>query len=225
MPQQLKLAISDILFSCVFPPTTIPRRRGILYGMIQHSGSPASQTHFIGVSVPDHLSSILSDCRSWMGEKFGCRSGFMTPFHVTLVPPFALSDPELIGNLAAAIASCAREQSAFSARARGFGTFAERTLFARVEPDERWGLLREALYARLAAALPDLLRKDTRPFVPHLTVANRDIPAFAVAPALRYLEEIALDETFPADNITLFERRHGVWEPALTETLRAAPRG
>jgi 2'-5' RNA ligase len=125
----------------------------------------------------------------------------------------------MIGPLADAIVACAREQTSFEARARGFGSFAERTLFARIEPDEKWSLLRNALYDRLAAALPDLLRKDARPFVPHLTIANRDIPAGAVAPALRYLGEIALDEGFPANNLTLFERKDGVWVPAMTELL------
>jgi 2'-5' RNA ligase len=169
------------------------------------------QTHFIGVLANEALADTLGQCRLWMGENFGCRSGFSTPMHVTLVPPFALADPGDVEALERAIDACARAGKAFQARVAGFGAFAERTVFARVEPDPRWTELRDSLYATIARALPGRIRKDARPFVPHLTVANRDIPAIAVPRALEYFAHLGLEEDFPADHIALFTRKGGVW--------------
>ncbi len=179
--------------------------------MDQPYARASTQTHFIGVLANDELADTLGQCRLWMGENFGCRSGFSTPVHVTLVPPFALADREDLESLSHAIASCAQNAASFIARVSGFGTFGERTVFARVEPDPRWTELRDALYASIARALPGKIRKDARPFLPHLTVANRDIPAIAVPRALEYFTRLDLDEDFTVDHIALFARRDGSW--------------
>ncbi len=72
------------------------------------------QTHFIGVLLPDALAPkeqtsitsshasgakathdltlTLQDCRRYMNEAYGCKSGHGTPIHVTLVPPFRLQE-------------------------------------------------------------------------------------------------------------------------------------
>ncbi|HPS43993.1 MAG TPA: 2'-5' RNA ligase family protein [Treponemataceae bacterium] len=174
----------------------------------------AAQTHFVGVLASEGLSDTLLGCRRWMGEAFGCRSGFLTPMHVTLIPPFALRDPEEVDALARAIERTARAMKPFAAHASGFGAFGERTVFARVAPDPRWAELRDALFAEASRGLPGILRKDARPFTPHLTVANRDIPIGAIPHALEHFAPLALDEEFPVDHIALFERRRGTWETA-----------
>lgn len=173
-----------------------------------------SQTHFIGVPVSGDLARFLAACRSWMGERFGCKSGFATPFHVTLVPPFRLVDDESIQAMAGALEAYASGAGPFASRVSGFGSFGERTVFARVIPDARWDSLRDGLYAELSRALPGALRKDARPFTPHATIANRDIPPGAVARALEYLDGLGLEDDLGVDSLALYERRGGAWEVA-----------
>ena len=50
------------------------------------------QTHFIGVLLPENITLTLEDCRRYMNEVYGCKSGHGTPIHVTLVPPFRLQE-------------------------------------------------------------------------------------------------------------------------------------
>ena len=50
------------------------------------------QTHFIGVLLPEDITLTLEDCRRYMREAYGCKSGHGTPIHVTLVPPFRLQE-------------------------------------------------------------------------------------------------------------------------------------
>lgn len=182
--------------------------------MVQSSARLPDQTHFIGVLAPEPLAGTLERCRHWMGEQFGCRSGFTTPFHVTLIPPFAMNDNESLLMIENSLDRVTESLTPFIARAEGFGAFAERTLFARVIPDDRWSRMRDALFACLSAACPAFPKKDARPFVPHLTVANRDIPPGTMPRALQYFQMIALAEDFPVDHVVLFERRRGAWETA-----------
>ena len=43
------------------------------------------QTHFLGVLIPEDITLTLEDCRRYMNEAYGCKSGYGTPIHVTLV--------------------------------------------------------------------------------------------------------------------------------------------
>lgn len=61
------------------------------------------QTHFIGVLLPEDITLTLEDCRRYMREAYGCKSGHGTPVHVTLVPPFRLQEEYSTEDLVRAI--------------------------------------------------------------------------------------------------------------------------
>ena len=69
----------------------------------RYSSNFPQQTHFIGVLLPEDISLTLEDCRRYMREAYGCKSGHVTPIHVTLIPPFRLSDEYSTADLARAI--------------------------------------------------------------------------------------------------------------------------
>ena len=190
-----------------------------------HQGNFAVQTHFIGVLVPDDITLTLEDCRRYMNKTYGCKSGYGTPIHVTLVPPFRLPEPYTTRDLVDAIQSdvlpCAQDL-AFTAQIDNFDAFGDRTIFAKVAANEKWTCLRDAVIAAVLKTAPGATKKDQRPFQPHLTVANRDIPPGASVDALKAMNEIQLFESFPVDNITIFERNGGKWIPAVTLDLRKA---
>lgn len=173
---------------------------------------PCELTHFIGVTVSGQLAETVSLCRRWMYERYGCKSGHQTPPHVTLIPPFTFPEDSPIVDLELVLESFADGQKPFEAHFSGFGAFAERTVFARVEPDIRWNDWHDGLCERLHATFPALLRRDKRPFTPHLTVSNRDIPFGAVPDALTHFNGIGLDLTVPVDHVVLFERKGSRWE-------------
>ena len=171
------------------------------------------QTHFIGVLLPEDLTSRLEGYRRYMNQQYGCRSGHGTPIHVTLVPPFQLPAPCTTADIATTLAQMVAEKKwhTFNAKIEGFDAFGDRTLFAKVIPSTVWTAFRAAAFGAVAATSPGAVRKDTRPFQPHITVANRDIPPGASTEALEYLNELELKTTFPVDNITIFERKEKRW--------------
>ena len=99
----------------------------------------------------------------------------------------------------------------FTAKIDGFDAFGDRTLFAKVLPSAVWTAFKSAVYSTVSALSPGNLKKESRPFQPHITVANRDIPAGASTEALEYLNQLELKTTFQVDNITIFERRDKRW--------------
>ena len=185
------------------------------------NGKFMQQTHFIGVLVPEDITLTLEDCRRYMRESYGCKSGHATPIHVTLVPPFCLSEEYTTEDLAQAIESVVLPKPlAFTAHIENFDAFGDRTLFAKVDANAKWTTLRNEVYSALLKAVPGCIKKDSRPFAPHLTVSNRDIPAGVITDALQVMNELNLVEDFPVDNITVFERQCGKWVNAVSLELR-----
>lgn len=180
------------------------------------------QTHFLGVLIPEDLTLTLEDCRRYMNEAYGCKSGYGTPIHVTFVPPFHLPEEYTTADLVQAIEKDILPESdklKFDAHIDNFDAFGDRTIFAKVIRDEKWTALRDKVLAAVLKAAPGCTKKDQRPFQPHLTVANRDIPAGVSADALEVMNELNLVEDFPVDNITIFERKGGKWEAAWSGEL------
>lgn len=176
------------------------------------------QTHFIGVLAPEDITETLESCRRYMSQKYDCKSGYGTPIHITIVPPFRLPEGHTTKELAAAIQQgvLADGFSGFDAHINGFDAFGDRTIFAKVETSKAWVGLRDKVLSAVLAAVPGATKKDARPFQPHLTVANRDIPAGASTEALQAFNGLNLAEVFRVDNIAVFERNGGRWYTAAT---------
>ena len=175
------------------------------------------QTHFIGVLLPEDITLTLEDCRRYMNETYGCKSGHGTPIHVTLVPPFRLQEDYATADLIQAIENEVLPQGlGFTAHIDNFDAFGERTLFAKVIANEHWTKLRDETVKAMVNACPCCTKKDRRPFQPHATVSNRDIPTGVMTKALQIMNELNLVEDFPVDNITIFERKGNRWEAAVT---------
>lgn len=175
------------------------------------------QTHFIGVLLPEDITLILEDCRRYMNKTYGCKSGHGTPIHVTLVPPFRLQPEYSTADLISAVEKeVFPKRFGFTAHIDNFNAFGDRTLFANVVADDAWTKLRDEVVKAILNACPGCTKKDRRPFQPHATVSNRDIPAGAMTTALHVMNELNLAEDFPVDNITIFERNGNRWEAGVT---------
>jgi len=178
------------------------------------------QMHFIGVLLPEDISLRLEDCRRYMNSAYGCKSGHGTPIHVTLVSPFRLQKDYSTDDLIRAIEKEILPKGlGFTAHIDNFDAFGDRTLFAKIVADENWTRLRDETVKAILNACPGSTKKDRRPFQPHATVSNRDIPAEATAKALQVMNELNLVEDFSVDNITIFERKANRWEAAVSMEL------
>ena len=110
----------------------------------------------------------------------------------------------------------------FTAHIDNFDAFGDRTLFANVVAGDAWTKLRDKTVQAILNACPGCTKKDKKPFQPHATVANRDIPVSIMTKALQVMNELNLAEDFPVDNITIFELKGNRWEARVTLELSGA---
>ena len=189
------------------------------------SAGGVRHTHFVGISLPSDLEASIEDCRAWMEGAYGCRSGHGTPPHITLLAPFALSPEYTEQDLFACCSDAVKEATEkgllpLPVSVDGFGSFSERTLFAHVLDGDGWQKLYGEFVRVFQSKMPGLLKKTGRRFYPHISIANRDIPAGAIEEALRHFSQLGLHAQFEAAGITVFTRtRTGGW--ALSGTISA----
>ena len=173
------------------------------------------QTHFIGVLLPEDITLTLEDCRRYMNEVYGCKSGHGTPIHVTLVPPFRLQEEYSTADLISAIEKEVLPQGlGFTAHIDNFDAFGDRTLFANVVAGDAWTKLRDKTVQAILNACPGCTKKDKKPFQPHATVANRDIPVSIMTKALQVMNELNLAEDVFLRPLFLYKSKFDVLKRA-----------
>ena len=171
----------------------------------------------MGISLPPDLEEAIEDYRSWMEGAYGCKSGHGTPPHITLLAPFALPPEYTESDVAACCADAVKASSEkgvmpMLVSVDGFGSFSERTLFAHVVDSDGWQNLYGSFVRTFQSRMPGLLKKTGRRFYPHISIANRDIPAGAMDEALRHFSQLGLHASFEVTGVTIFSRtKTGGW--------------
>lgn len=165
-----------------------------------------NDNYFVGITLPDELKKTVDGARLWMRDKWGNRSGMKTECHITLVPPFYSEKPlaeirEILSGISV---------PDVKVHVSGWGAFAERTIFADVERSRGLEILRKEVLFRLRSA--GIKLKVEKSFVPHITVANRDIRPESFIPSMEYLRDIYMDTSFSVDSFMIFTFRDWSWK-------------
>lgn len=165
---------------------------------------------FIAVVAPEVVNKQVLVWKEYMREKFGCKVALRSPAHVTLVPPFSLAGEKeaAIGEVLERFAS---EQQAFEVGLKDFGAFAPRVIFVYVQVSEALSEIKSSLEDVLIAKNYPV-KKETRPFHPHVTLANRDLVKKDFPKAWAHFSELKYSAEFVAEDIALLINTPGGWE-------------
>lgn len=157
----------------------------------------ANDKYFIAFSsFPPSLVSSLEEERRWMRNNYNCRSGQRTKLHITIIPPFTTdSDIEEIKRVLMTV-----RFSPFVSSINCFSFFSNRTLFASIKEKEEW----QRLGSFVEKAIRELKIERAKNDIPHITIANRDIPSRYIIPIKeRYLNK-EIGCSFLVDSFSLF---------------------
>lgn len=167
--------------------------------------------YYLALVCPPETDRVIRGYKQWLLEKFGCRVGLKSPAHITLVPPFWLpaeQEKELIRTLEEFQA----DLPPLSLHLEGMGRFGKRVLFIGVKENPMLARLRQSLLEWMHRQWPDAVKKDDRPFHPHVTLASRDLPPSHFEEAFQYLSHAGFSATVTADRISLLRLAGFHWE-------------
>jgi 2'-5' RNA ligase len=145
-----------------------------------------------------------------MKEQFGCIVALKSPAHITIVPPFWFEESRE-NELLQALQSFSSRLSEVEIHLDGFNHFRKRVLFINVEENKMLIDLEVQAEDHFMESFSGCIKKDNRPFHPHITIANRDMKPSHFEKAWEYFSKKEFKETFNVNAISLLKLSQGRW--------------
>ncbi|MCF2971037.1 2'-5' RNA ligase family protein [Synechococcus sp. Nb3U1] len=167
---------------------------------------------FLALLPPPALQEQVRALQQEFVVRFASRAALRSPPHITLVPPFEWPGSEwsaLIGSLQIFAAG----QDSIAIELSGFGAFAPRVIYIHVDPSEKLQQLQSGVQAHLLPLLnPKNPSTRPRPFVPHMTVAFRDLTPHQFRAAWPEFQSRQFQASFWAADLTLLQHDGRQWQ-------------
>ncbi len=169
-----------------------------------------NQRFFVALLPPDFIQDEVRQIQSDFESRYSTRTTLKAPPHITLIPPFELSI-DRIEVLQIELEKFAKTRSPFTINLSGFAAFPPRVIYLDIVPNP----VLPDLYVDIAATLANTLRiidpYAARPFVPHMTVALRDLTPENFELAWAEFRDRKINFEFEAINLTLLAHDQQKW--------------
>jgi 2'-5' RNA ligase len=162
---------------------------------------------FIALLPPEDVRIKANEVKGVMRDRYASKAAFRSPPHVTLLAPFDWPIADL-PRLAATLRQFAASQSPVPMTLDGFDAFAPHVIYINVVKSDRLMVIQPDLLDYLEETLGLVSRRDrNRTFVPHLTVAYRDLkPAmFRQAWSVFQHQELHFDFTVSQLSLLIYD--------------------
>jgi 2'-5' RNA ligase len=174
--------------------------------------------HFIAIVAPEEINHQVLQWKNYMRDRFQCKVALKSPAHITLISPFQLPD-HLQAEMQTILPAFAAQQHGFPIQLKNFAAFKPRVIYVDVLPNAPLNELRAALETTLLQTNCFPVKKEERPFHPHVTIANRDLRKEDFSQAWQHFQQINYEASFMANAIALLRHNGQVWEVAQSFSL------
>ncbi|MTJ51774.1 2'-5' RNA ligase family protein [Anabaena sp. UHCC 0253] len=166
---------------------------------------------FIALLPPQHIQEYANSIKQYFADKYASRSAQKSPPHITLQPPFEWPD-NAVSSLEMSLQEFASQQESVPITFNGFGAFPPRVIYINVVKSQAILTLQLDLttYLENNLGIIDQVSK-TSPFVPHLTVAFRDLTKQNFRTAWPEFVQRQLHFEYTATHLTLLIHNGKCW--------------
>lgn len=177
------------------------------------------EMYFIALLLPEELNKKVKVYKEWMKEKYNCKVGPKSPAHITIIPPFWMNS-ELERLLIETTDFISSGHPPFTLNTTGFDAFRPRTLFIAVAPNPRLNNLKKNAEEAFIAYPEFNIKKENRPFHPHITIATRDLHKAAFYEAWEEFAEKKFSKAWLANNLSILKHNKKEWDVLHTSHLQ-----
>lgn len=173
----------------------------------------SASMYYIAIVAPDDINEQVLKCKYYMREHFKCSIALKSPAHITLVSPFWMNE-NMQPALEKAIEIFSELQKNFAIQLKNFDAFKPKVLFVGVTISPQLQQLKTSLENHLGTTFP--IKKESRAFHPHITIATRDLHKKDFYTAWNYFKDKNFTAAFPATGISLLKHNGIKWEVVFT---------
>jgi 2'-5' RNA ligase len=175
--------------------------------------------YFIAILANDEISKEAIKHKKFMLERFGCKVALRSPPHVTLIPPFNMKE-DLKADLVSAMDAFALTHSRFHFEVKDFSSFPPRVIFINVVLNDALSELHASFEDHLIAFNKFPIKKETRPYHPHITIATRDLDKKDFHKAWPHFSHLSFYAKQDVTAIVLLESSQSGWRPIHSSALK-----
>ncbi|MCX8019107.1 MAG: 2'-5' RNA ligase family protein [Chitinophagaceae bacterium] len=179
--------------------------------MKNRSGEPSHSMYYVAIVCPEEVNERVHEYKIRMRDRFGCTAALKSPAHITLIPPFWHST-EKENALVDALQRFHSGTGTLSVGLNGFGHFGKRVLFVAVEENAGLAQIQKETELHFRSFFPDVIKREKRPFHPHVTIATRDMKPSHFFEAWEYFSSKNMKMYFTVSRISLLKLVKGRWQ-------------
>ena len=176
--------------------------------------------YFIALVAPEEINKQVLKWKQLMFDRLTCSVALRSPAHITLIPPFWM-DVGLEAELQESIGRFADSQNAFDIELQNFSFFKPSVIFVEVIKNDRLQQLHKNLTSYLMDKDHFHIKKDERPFHPHITIAARDLRKKAFYEAREIFKDKKYDARRQAGSISILRHDQKKWDVISTSQFKS----
>lgn len=169
--------------------------------------------YYIAIVAPETINRQVLEWKHYMLEHFKCKAALRSPAHITLIPPFNMTQAQE-KEVADVLGPFAEHQPSFPVQLKGFGSFAPKVIYVDVQPNIAMEQSRRHLEEVLLEGGRFSVKREERAFHPHVTLANRDLEKKDFPGAWAFFRNRKYEASFRANALSLLRLAKDGWEIA-----------
>jgi len=174
--------------------------------------------YYIAIVAPEEINQQVLKWKNYFKENFGCTVALKSPAHITLIPPFWMME-DLENDLMNSIKEFSDTKNKFEINLKDFGSFKPKVIFVDIVKSATLNGLHQSLTDFIYTQNKFSVKKDDRPFHPHVTLATRDIYKKAFQEAWEIFSKKKYDASWSVNGISVLRHNKKNWDVIFTSQL------
>lgn len=174
--------------------------------------------YFVALVAPPEINQEVLKWKNFFKEKYECIVALKSPAHITLIPPFWMKE-ELEANLIGSLNEFNTTKNKFHINLKDFGVFRPRVIYVGVVNNETLNDLHASLNDFILSQDKYPVKKEDRPFHPHVTLAARDLYKKAFFEVWEIFSVKKYEAAWLVNGISLLRHNKKNWDVIFTSQL------
>ena len=171
--------------------------------------------YFIAIVAPEEINNAVLKWKHFFKNRFACTVALKSPAHITLIPPFWMK-PELETELIKTISEFSQSSECFEICLKDFSAFKPKVISVDVLENEKLKQLHYSFNEFVLTRNKFPVKKDDRPFHPHVTLATRDLYKKAFYEAWEIFDVKKFEAEWLVSGISLLRHNQKNWDVIFT---------
>ena len=171
--------------------------------------------YFIAIVAPEEIDQQVLKWKNFFKERYECSVALKSPAHITIIPPFWMKE-DLEDDLVNSIKGFSITKNKFGITLKDFADFKPKVIFVDVVKSE----VLNDLYLSFAEFIFNQnkfsIKKEDRPFHPHVTLATRDLYKKAFQEAWEIFSKKKYEALWIINGISLLRHNKKNWDVIFT---------